>query len=174
MPSWSPKIAMLLFLVWKSGRFWSEYCPTYNNVASSYNIPNPSRQSRQDRPDRASGPLPKRTRNTPKDPANQPPSASSEPVRMPENQASHPAPSLQDRERERLHSLPILTTCNIIFNQDPNKQKALQSAPPTAQIANPASLKPASAPPARKAHATKSGIESSFPLQGQMSLSDGK
>lgn len=79
-----------------------------------------------------------------------------------------PAPSLQDRD-----SLPILTNVNII-NQDPNKQKAPQSAPPTAQIANPASLKPASAPPARKAHATKSGIESSFPLQGQMSLSDGK
>lgn len=79
-----------------------------------------------------------------------------------------PAPSLQDRD-----SLPILTKI-IEITQDPNKQKALQSAPPTAQIANPASLKPASAPPARKAHATKSGIESSFPLQGQMSLSDGK
>lgn len=80
-----------------------------------------------------------------------------------------PAPSLQDRD-----SLPILT--NIIKKkpQVPNKQKALQSAPPTAQIANPTSLKPASAPPARKAHATKSGIESSFPLQGQMSLSDGR
>lgn len=59
-------------------------------MASSYNIPNPSRQSRQDRPDRASGLLPKRTKNTPKDPANQPPSASSEPVRMPENQVSLP------------------------------------------------------------------------------------
>lgn len=79
-----------------------------------------------------------------------------------------PAPSLQDRD-----SLPILTN-TIEITQVPNKQKALQSAPPTAQIANPASLKPASAPPARKAHATKSGIESSFPLQGQMSLSDGK
>lgn len=78
------------------------------------------------------------------------------------------APSPQDRD-----SLPILT--NIIkITQVPNKQKAPQSAPPTAQIANPTSLKPASAPPARKAHATKSGIESSFPLQGQMSLSDGK
>lgn len=79
-----------------------------------------------------------------------------------------PAPSLQDRD-----SLPKLTN-TIKITQVPNKQKALQSAPPTAQIANPASLKPASAPPARKAHATKSGIESSFPLQGQMSLSDGK
>lgn len=141
-------------------------------MASSYNIPNPSRQSRQDRPDRASGLLPKRTRNTPKDPANQPPSANSEPVRMPEYQVSL-ALRAYKTERERLHSLPILT--NIIkITQVPNKQKALQSAPPTAQIANPASLKPASAPPARKAHATKSGIESSFPLQGQMSLSDGK
>lgn len=120
MPSWSPKIAMLLFLVWRSGRFWSEYCPTYNNVASSYNIPNPSRQSRQDRPGRISGLLPKRTRNTPKDPANQPPSASSEPVRMPENQVSLP---LRAYKTERETSFTTYTNQYNLNNPGPKQAK---------------------------------------------------